>query len=208
MTDIFTNHTQEEHRQCLADFLPQGAAFGTKNIPGKNLFQLLFGLAAEPQRAEELLNLIYSEYDIRTTELLLENWESALGIPDHCFSTDSSVTRDQRRLHAYIKLTLQGDTRQHFIDLAHALGFQHCEISNGGDIGLYPLPYPWMYFGSVKEAKFTMIVHLSAPPNNVVYPFSQNHYPWTYWSSASSIVECLFEDIAMASVKIIFIYDL
>jgi uncharacterized protein YmfQ (DUF2313 family) len=204
--ELFTNHTIEQHRQALADFLPQGQAFGTKNIPDKNMFEFLMGLAKEFMRIENTINTIASQDDIQTTTLLIEQWERAVGIPDSCFS--NTVSLEQRRTQVLLKLSVKADTRQSFIDIAAMFGYTPCIITNGTATGVYPLHYPWPYFANITEAAFTMYVDFPASKTNVVYPFTTAKYPWPYSDGVNNPVECFFNKIKMANVNIIYRYIL
>lgn len=208
----------EETRKSLADFLPNGSAFGNKNLPGKNTYQLLLGMCQEIGRVETDFQLILDEFDPRTTTLLLPEWEKAAGIPDDCFSNDPPPTGDPmdedylssidiRRLQVMAKIFVELDTRESFIALANMFGYE-CEIHNGTELGLYPLPYPWTYFGSPKQARFTMIVDFESLKAPDIYPFEVTKYPWIYSSAVTNSIECFFNKVKMASVVIIFRYVL
>jgi uncharacterized protein YmfQ (DUF2313 family) len=205
---LFKSHTQEEHRRSLAEFLPDGKAISAKNREGSNLFKFLYGCANELMLAEGMMNLLADEHDVTQTTLLIDYWERALGIPDGCFPTGKDLDIETRRNHVKLKLTFAIGTRQSFIDLAHALGFAKCVIHNGAFYGRYPLPYAWTYYGSDKEANFTVYVHLERSKKPDVYPFSISKYPWPYASNSSNILECLFTKLAPATVVLKFIYDL
>jgi uncharacterized protein YmfQ (DUF2313 family) len=202
---LFKQHTQDQHRKSLADFLPVGKLFAGKNVSETNLFKLLMGLAAECFRVENNLNLLADEYDIRTTTLLIEEWEKALGIPDDCFTND--VDLETRRQQVLAKFTLSIDTAESFINLAAIFGYE-IEIVTGRSLGVYPLPYPWLYFDSSKTARFTIIVRLATSLKPGVYPFTETLYPWPYTSDTTNIIECLLTHVKPANCDIIFQYVL
>lgn len=200
----FKTHTQDQHRQALAAFLPNGRAFGSKNIEGKWLFQVLLALAAEYGRVEEMMDLIASEYDPRTTTLLIEEWEAAVGIPDGCFTNTGTLA--ERRRNVAIKFGLSIDTRQSFLDLAHALGFDNIIIRTGDYYGMFPLHFPFMFFATAEEALFTIIVELPAALAPGV--FGNMIFPFPFGSGISSIIECLFRKLIPIYCDIKFFYIL
>jgi uncharacterized protein YmfQ (DUF2313 family) len=204
MSNLFKTHTPEEHRKSLADYLPNGNFFNGKNVPTTNIFKLLLGLAYEFWRIESKLNEITEEYYIFQTTELINEWESAVGIPDDCFNANQTLSVRIQQVVA--KLALSIDTAQSFIDLAALFGYE-CEIYSGADFGIYPLPYPWTYYASGTIARFTLIVYLSASVAPGVYPFP-NLYPWPYTSNTTNLIECLFRAIKPANCDIIFEYVL
>jgi len=202
---LFKQHTQEQHRKSLADYLPVGKLFAGKNVSDTTLFKLLMGLALECYRAENNLNLVYDEYDINTTTLLIEQWESALGLPDECMNNTTDI--NIRRQQVLAKFTLSIDTAESFINLAKIFGYD-IEILTGKSVGVYPLPYPWLYFDSSKTARFTIIVRLAESVKPSVYPFTSTLYPWPYSSGETNIIECLLSNVKPANCDIIFQYVL
>jgi uncharacterized protein YmfQ (DUF2313 family) len=202
---LFKQHTQEQHRKSLADYLPIGKLFVGKNVGETNLFKLLMGLAAECFRAENNINLVADEYDIETTTLLIEQWESALGLPDDCMNNTTDL--EIRRQQVLAKFTLSIDTAESFIELVRIFGFD-IEIVTGKSVGVYPLPYPWLYFDSSKTARFTIIVRLAESIKPSVYPFTSTLYPWPYSTAETNIIECLLTHVKPANCNIIFQYVL
>ena len=73
----YTKHTKEEHTQALANLLPNGKIFTSKNIEGTKIRKLLQGLSEEFKRSESLLVDIIEEYD----SLLTDNYDEK-GIQD------------------------------------------------------------------------------------------------------------------------------
>jgi uncharacterized protein YmfQ (DUF2313 family) len=201
---LFNPHSQEEHRKSLADFLPNGPAFGSKNDSDANLFKFLNGLSLELQRVENTFNLLAEEYGINETTLLIDSWEKAVGIPDDCFSISSTI--EERRRNVLIKLTLSIDTRKSFYDLAALLGVTNIIIRNGGYNGVFPLRFPAMFFPDVKTAKYTMIVELPASLGSGIFGVSK--FPFPFINGAASLIECLFRALRPAHYDIKFLYIL
>lgn len=199
---IFQQHTQEEHRKSLADFLPMGKLFEGKNISYTTLFKLLFGLAAECYRVENKMNEIADEQDITTTTLFLEEWEKALGLPDECLNNTTDI--DIRRKQVLAKFTLSIDNVQSFIKLASIFGFT-VTIQPYSEITVFPLPFPINFCPDLLTAMFTMIVNLPLSLNPYVFPLT---FPINFSSGVVNILECFFNHVKPANAQIIFKYVL
>jgi hypothetical protein len=83
MADIFTAPLSTS--QQMADSLPQGKAWGSKNIEGSNTRKLINSLAVAHNRAQQQIELLAGEFNINNTVELLPDWETSVGIPDSCF---------------------------------------------------------------------------------------------------------------------------
>lgn len=199
MAQLFTPHSKEQHAQSLADLLPNGPLYGGKNVEGTNFRDLLTGLAIEFQRCEQLLNEVSSEYDIKTTENFIEEWERAVGIPDSCFSTNDTI--ENRRLHVLIKIAAPGvNTRQDFINLAAMLGFD-IDIQYLPEVEFYP-PYdvPIDLIYGIPESRYVWIVVGAGVVANVP-PYD---VPFSLIDGTGTIIQCLFEKLKPAQTKIIY----
>ncbi len=107
---------QQEQAQSLRAYMPSGRLFN-----GDNFKNWMLGLAGELIRATELIETYSQEIIPDNTVLLIDEWESALGIPDDCFPGTGAVA--ERRLHVLVKLASLGvQTAQDFIDLAALFG--------------------------------------------------------------------------------------
>ncbi len=121
MGQLFNAHTNEEHTQAVADFLPNGRIFGSKNSDNSNLRQYLRIFAPEMARFEQTYLELSCECDINQADVYLQNWERALGIPDDCFLGTGTI--DERRRDVRVKLAgMNISTEQEFIDLAAEFG--------------------------------------------------------------------------------------
>jgi uncharacterized protein YmfQ (DUF2313 family) len=199
---IFPEKTQEERTKTLADYLPNGEIFRAKTEDSTVLKRMLLGLAKEVARADTKMNEISCEQDIETTTLLIDEWESALGIPDGCFNGDGDL--DERREHVLIKLSLAISTRESFIALAAEFGYT-VEIIGGAYHGAFPMVFPIMFFPTGKHARFTMIVDLDEDLNPSLFTLT---FPFTFGPRQSNIIECLFTKLRPANVELMFRYIL
>lgn len=119
---LFKKHLPEEHVQALANLLPSGRAFENKNVSTSNLRRFVSTMAPSFDTLEQVLIDTTRDYNLCFTELLLDEWESALGIPDSCFPGTGTI--EERRAHVLLKFAgMNPLTEQDFIDIALALGF-------------------------------------------------------------------------------------
>lgn len=197
--------TQTEVANSLAQSLPRGRFYQAAGIDGSNLRKLLFGLAVEIARTEEKISKdLYEAYFINEEkDGLLEEWESALGIPGSCFKINEK-TRTERIEQVLAKLKMSSIvTEQDFIDFANSLGFL-VTIEQGIEIGAFPMIFPFP-LGSPKELRFTMIVNLDSSLAPDVFPYT---FPLTFTDDSTNLIVCLFEKLKPANVNIIYTYNL
>jgi uncharacterized protein YmfQ (DUF2313 family) len=198
---LFKALQPESQTQVLADFMPNDRLFINKNIDGTNLRALLQGLGFEFFRTELLFERVYEEYDPRTTTELITEWEKLLGIPDGCISISTDI--ETRRSNVILKLTALGiQTVDDFITLAERLGYE-ITIDAGADFGLFTFVFPITLFDNAQQARFAMRVNINLPPQEAfTYTF-----PLTFGVEKATILECFFQQLKPANVKIIFNYN-
>lgn len=201
---FFPQLSEDDQTNSLAALLPSGPAYEAawRDKPGdtSEFRKLLRGFSPEMVRIDELMELILQEHDPRFTTLFLEQWESAVGIPDSCF--DGKGSDELRRQNIVAKLCgLSIQTRQEFIDLAALFGFT-VTIHSGADCGIFPLEFPICFFDGPKTAKHTMIVTFQGLGNFFPLPF-----PIQFRSGIENIVTCLFNKARPASVNVIYEYS-
>lgn len=123
MADLHIRRGPDEYTQGLASLLPQGRAW--PRDPSSVLMRLLRGLAdvwgvvIDPMLAD----LLERETDPRSTILLIEAWERALGLPDDCLSEPLGIEERQDAIVARLALK-GGQSIPFFKSLAAALGYQ------------------------------------------------------------------------------------
>jgi len=194
---LFKQHTKEEQASSLSHFLPNGRVFAKKFTYGSNLFQFVMGLACELYRVEEKMNMIAFEHDINETTQFINEWESAVGIPNDCLT--SSGTLEERRTAILVMLSkMNVTTVQDFIDLADEFGVT-VTIAAGADVGLFPLPFPFIFFSTPKEARFTMVIDF--PTTLEVFPLT---FPIPFGDGIIGVIKCLFNHVKPANVQIIY----
>lgn len=194
---MITAHTTNQHADSIADYLPNGPLFIAKKEDGSKMRALLIGLAVQILSAEGKLVETEAELDINTTTALMSEWESALGIPDSCFSGTGTI--EDRRRDVLIKLSSSVQTEQDFVDLAFILGVS-IQINSGITFSTFPLTFPWLFFSTEKEARFTMVVDFGITASNA-FPLV---FPFMFDDKGTSIIRCIFSKLKPANVNIIY----
>lgn len=193
---LFNSHTNEEHTQALANELPNGRVFSSKNMDDSNFRQYLRIFAPEMSRYESTMLELSREHDINESDVYIENWESAVGIPDDCFPGTGSL--EERRAHVIVKLACMNvSTEEEMIALAAKLGT---------NITIEPLttqflpPYDIPYQPADAKARFKWIIRGddlagSFPPYNIPYSLEVGN----------NLVVCALQKVKPAFIQLIFL---
>lgn len=188
---LFPLRRVEDYTTSIASYLPGGKLFISKHDSARNIRKLVAGLAEEAFRANRLMrqwNINY--YPDKTTDLI-EEWESALGIPDTCLKVDGISLADRQR-NIIVKLAgMNVQTAEDFEALALAFGVS-ATVVGGKDPSVDP---PIL---DDKEARFTIVVRFVP---TAVFPYT---FPIVFGNSSISILECLFEKIRPANCAVRF----
>lgn len=188
----------EQYTDSLARYFPGGELFASRYSSNSTFRKLLRGLSAELFKTNGLIKEYCEQILPNETTKFVDEWESALGIPDDCFS--GAGTLDERRLHVLIKLASLGiQTQQDFIDIAARFGVI-VTVMNGSQHGTFPLEFPTLFFNSSKDARFTIIVTFTLTDGErFLYTF-----PLPFGNSTLAIIECLFNQLKPANCDVIF----
>lgn len=101
----------------LKQLLPRGSLFALES--DSNLSKLLLGIADELARIDGRAEDLVNEWDPRTCDDTIEDWERVLGV-----TPASGVSLAARRLLVSTMITAQGgSTKAYFAAVAAALGF-------------------------------------------------------------------------------------
>jgi uncharacterized protein YmfQ (DUF2313 family) len=202
LDDALLPDSETLYAQVLANYLPNGKVFFSKNILESNLRRLLYGLAGEFARMQNKIFELSEEYDLTKTIKLIEEWERALGIPDECFD-NVGITIDQRRLQIiakFSKMHLVGT--QSWIELAECFGFV-IRILYGKVFSTFEMEFPIIFTGTPKQSRFTMIIKfldLDTPINVFTMKFP------IPFAEDTNLMKCLFNKLKPANVTIIWRY--
>ena len=190
--------SQEFQSEILANYFPEGRAFGGKRVAGSVSRLLLEGIAQEMLRSTDLLAEFRDEILPDETTLFIEEWESAVGIPDDCFLTMTG-TIEERRRNVLAKLVSLGvQTAPDFVALAALFGITAI-VKGGSTHGVVPKDLPEIIFGSDEIARHTILVDLTE--QGLKFPYT---FPIMFQSEELALVECLFQKVKPAHVDVLF----
>jgi uncharacterized protein YmfQ (DUF2313 family) len=195
---LFQAHTDEEHTDALGSYLLDGPLFRAKRIPGTKMRQLLEGFAIQLRLAEEKTEIVWEEMDINETTLLIEEWEAFVGIPDDCF--DQLGTLEERRRNILVKLNSSIQTADDFVALADLFGIT-ITVTPGYTQQVFPMTFPFVFFGSDKESRFSMIIDFPDDPIDEGFPYT---FPFVFPEDSTVLIRCLFEKLKPTNVNIIY----
>lgn len=199
MTDLFTVFDKPKQTEIFANYLPSDDIFAGKICEDTTLYKFLFGFAETFRRVNDSLEIAFDEYDLRTTTEFINEWESALGIPDDCFPGTGTIAERQRDVFA--KFIADGtQTAEDFIALA-ALYNIVITIEDGlSAFGTFDFTWD-ITFQDVTQARFTMIVFFDAPAT-LQFPLT---FPIPFSDQNIDKLKCLFRKLAPANVDVIFV---
>lgn len=190
--------TKTQQAQTIANYLPGGKIFGAKNVSGTNIRKLLVGFANELLQVDALISKFRVDIVPDTTEHFIDEWESALGIPDDCFNGKGSDT--SRRLAIVLKLAALGiQTNSDFVALAAKFGVA-ITVESGSVHGCFPFQFPIKFYPSAKAARFTIVVR---PIETIGDTFTYT-FPINFGSEELGIIACLFDKLKPANVEVVF----
>ena len=123
----------------VGNYLPSGDSFKAARLEHTNLRKLILGFSQEFFRMETQVAALIGEWFPDTTETLISNWESAVGIPDSCFPIGQDL--QERRDNVILKLSSLGlQTAEDFEIFALNIGqdikirsyIDHVPVNQGG----------------------------------------------------------------------------
>lgn len=115
------SHPAEAYARMLRQLLPTGSAWEME--VGDVRYNMFLAMGRELARIEARAEDLLDEIDPRTSLELLPEWERAVGLPDEIV-TSIPATVPERRIAIMQKLLARGGaSRQYFIDIAAASGF-------------------------------------------------------------------------------------
>jgi len=194
----FKRRDVEEFTTSLAAYMPNDELFASKSIRDSNFRKFLRGLSWELYRANGFLREYADGVIPDRTEKFLDEWESALGIPDGCFTGAGSL--DDRRRDVLIKLASLGvQTADDFVALAAMFGVT-VTVRPGRAFSTFPLEFPILLFDTVKESRFTLVVDFTVQAANV-FPMT---FPIIFGTETLGTLECLFRRLKPANCNILF----
>lgn len=200
--NLFKPASKDDQAFLLASHMPRGRLRAAVFDDQKNLGKLAKGLSVEFYNLAVLIaDIINNELDINQTESLLEDWEESVGIPDDCFSTNTSLTK--RRLQVLQKFSNFGGVQkaEDFVRVAAVFGF-NITVTPASRDGLFPLVFPIPFYADVREATHTILVEFVDLPEEEFFPLD---FPLPFSSGGQAFLQCIFERLAPANVQVLFI---
>ena len=85
----------ESTSQQMANSLPRGRAWGTKNIEESNTRKLINSLSVAHNITQQQIETLEDQFRINKTFDLLEEWEISVGIPDECIGASETIEQRQ-----------------------------------------------------------------------------------------------------------------
>lgn len=187
--------TIEQQTSTLARYLPGGRAFGSKDLPSSVLRSLLSGLAQEIYRADGYIDLLRTDIVPDNTVFFIDEWESALGIPDDCFKGQG--TDAERRLDITVKLASMGiQTETDFEALALKYGVT-VEVLPGRTA---EAAEPSITFPDIRTARHTIVINFQS----LTLPKFPYTYPIAFGTELFGVLECLFNKLKPANCDLLF----
>lgn len=157
--NIFKAPDSDGTAQQMADTIPDGRAWASKNIDGSVVRKLINSLSVAQNQAQQSIEHLESEFRIEDTTELLREWEVSVGIPDECLGT--SDTLEQRRQAVIDRLRkvpiVKLEELQDYIDgLFPGLGV---ELHPGSEYYTFEFEFEVPFLGDVDE-KFIIVAEV------------------------------------------------
>lgn len=200
MSDLFKTPTQEGTAQQLADSIPQGRAWGAKNIDESNTRKLINSLGVAYSRVQQQIELLSNEFDILQSLELLPDWEESVSLPSECLGESETI---QQRREAVIQRLRKEPTvtlsqMQAFLDSLFP-GFGLVLIP-GYEFYSFEYGFEVPFLGAIDE-KFVLVVTVPTPPVGTEYEYE---FELEFSGGpATQQIECLLRKIVPANVIII-----
>jgi hypothetical protein len=188
----------DDTSQQMADSLPVGRAWASKNIDDSNTRKLINSLSVAHNLTQQQVELLDDEFRINQTFDLLEDWERSVGIPDECLA--ASETIEQRRQAVIDRLRkMPIVTLEEVENYVNAL-FPGLNITLIPGVEYFTFEYDFeiSFLGDVSE-KFILVVKVPVGGETFEYDFE---LPFIGGPDTTRL-RCLLEKIVPANVYVI-----
>lgn len=189
----------ERYTAMIQNLLPIGWAWPRQK--NTNMELMITALAGEPQRVDKRVqNMLEESYPLTTNELLTD-WESAMGLPEECEGLAETVQKRREAVHQKLA-TLGGQSPQFYIDIAAAIGFtvtitEFRPFVAGDDAGDQVWGDDWAHVFQVNAPEET-ISYLNAGEGSAGEPLAT-------WGN--DVLECVISRHKPAHAAVIFAYE-
>ena len=198
---LLTKKTKETIRVILSLFLPNGEFWKAKKIPNNNLYKFINALSEEYKRVKDLLYDVVNNRYAANTELLLEQWEKDVQLPDDCISLASNIS--ERQKNVLLKYTAKGiQTEQDFIELASKLGYT-ITITPLTEVAYPPYEVPFIPNSSPSNRFVAIIEGLNLNPESELPPYDVPFTPFGGDVQALAL-QCVLNKLKPANVSFIY----
>jgi uncharacterized protein YmfQ (DUF2313 family) len=187
--------TAEDQTRRQVSYLPEGCAMDGKSIAQSVIYRFMKALAVEAKRIDDDIELFIEDIVPSDTEFYIDEWESAVGIPDECFS-GTGTDADRRRDIVAKLASLGAQTAQDFEDIAAIFGID-VVVRAGWDVVTFPLTFPILF---LDYPKFTIVVEYTVPDSNR-FPLT---FPIPFGTDELTFLECLFNKLKPANCVVLF----
>ena len=113
----------EAYLNLLYDLLPQGKAWTRET--DSVLYKTMAAYGEFLARFDLYVDRFITESNPRTAQILIDEWERLLGLPDPCLQDENiDLPLNERQILAHEKyISHRGQSRSYFYDLAQSLGY-------------------------------------------------------------------------------------
>lgn len=192
----------DAHITVLGHF-PVGEAWHAVRIAGKNLYRLIKSFSTAYEDLSAYICKLTVELNPYTTTEMISDWETAVGLPDPCFPSTSTI--EERRSWVVFRLDKRRwSTAQDWKDLAELFGLE-IVVTPGWRIqkpSVYPPCYPIRYINLPRLGRFHVFLDVVDGCGDDGYPYT---YPMTYgFGSRCEALRCIIERVKPANVVVIW----
>jgi uncharacterized protein YmfQ (DUF2313 family) len=151
--------TLDRMTDILCKYYPDGIMWEAKYIEGSNLRNTIKAKAKEFLRSYSRIFEIRTQYNIRTTTTLIDEWEKMLGIPDECFSNIDILQIRREQSIAKLARVKKLVTDQNYQQLAKIFNVDMEVLPAHPKHTQFPYTFPIIFCNDEMEAVNTIIVH-------------------------------------------------
>lgn len=193
-----TVYQQQDFATALQNLLPRGKVW--PRDPDATMTAFWAAMAGTWKRLSDAALGIANDSPPFQLNQMLPEWEYTLGLPDDCAPANQSV---QQRVAAVVAKFSAGGGQsvQYFINLATAMGYTGCTITQNA-----PARFGRTRFGSPYGGPgWFFLWTLNAPNIPVIHAeFGVSHFGDPYYSLQGNELECTIERYAPAHTVVLF----
>ncbi len=190
--------TLETTVKQLSEHMPQGKVWEAKVVPETNLQALMFGVAKPFNITQELIETLADELNINTTDFLIEEWETSVGLPSKCTGPISDL--DDRRI-----AVIERFRKIPIVTLAEMQSFVNDKFPNAGIVlklgrvvFTFEYDFEFTFLGDFNE-KFIIVAEIPSQE-----PFFELEWEIEFTGGVdTTLLRCVLEEVIPANVVLI-----